>query len=114
MIMAVLPASDMIDFKLLKKAMACSTISLATEDDFKDLFPESEVGAMPPFGNLFGMDVVVADDLVEDLEIAFNAGSHRELVKMSFEDFERLVRPKVARVSVKKYSRQEENTGYSG
>jgi Ala-tRNA(Pro) deacylase len=68
------------------------------EADFKDRFPECEVGAMPPFGNLYGMDVYAADSLA-DAHIAFNAGSHRELMRMDWGDFERLVHPRVAQLT---------------
>ena len=70
-------------------------IDLATELDFKDAFPECEIGAMPPFGNLYGMEVFTAASLAEDENIAFNAGSHTELVQLSYKDFERLAKPKV-------------------
>ena len=100
MAMAVLPASAKVDFDLLKKATGSATIEIANEKEFKDLFPDCEIGAMPPFGNLYGMDVFVAESLTEDKEIAFNAGSHRELVKMAYKDFERLVKPKIVKFSV--------------
>jgi Ala-tRNA(Pro) deacylase len=64
------------------------------------MFPECEVGAMPPFGNLYGMDVYMATGLHDDDEIAFNAGNHTEVVRMMFRDFHRLVVPKVIRFSV--------------
>lgn len=100
MAMAVLPASSKVDFDILKKATGSATIEIANEKEFKDLFPDCEIGAMPPFGNLYGMDVFVAESLTEDKEIAFNAGSHRELVKMAYKDFERLVKPKIVKFSV--------------
>ena len=100
MAMSVLPASAKVDFELLKKATGSGKVEIASEKEFKDMFPECEVGAMPPFGNLYGMDVFVAESLTEDKEIAFNAGSHRELVKMAYKDFERLVKPKVTKFSV--------------
>ena len=100
MAMSILPASSKVDFELLKKATGSSKVEIASEKEFKDMFPECEVGAMPPFGNLYGMDVFVAESLTEDEEIAFNAGSHRELVKMAYKDFERLVKPKVTKFSV--------------
>ena len=99
--MAVLPASYRVDFDLLKKAAGASSIKLASEEEFKNMFPDCEIGAMPPFGNLYGMDVFVAASLAEDAEIAFNAGSHSELIKLSYKDFERLVKPKLARFSYK-------------
>ncbi len=100
MAMAVLPASSKVDFDLLKKATRAATIEIANEKEFKNLFPDCEIGAMPPFGNLYGMEVFVAKTLTEDKEIAFNAGSHRELVKLAYKDFEQLVKPKVITFSV--------------
>jgi len=99
MAMAVLPASCKVDFDLLKKAAGASTVGLASEQEFKNLFPECEIGAMPPFGNLYGMEVFVADALAEDEEIAFNAGSHTELVRLAYKDFERLVKPRIVKFS---------------
>jgi Ala-tRNA(Pro) deacylase len=99
MAMAVLPASCKVDFDLLKKAAGASTVGLASEQEFKNLFPECEIGAMPPFGNLYGMEVFVADALAEDEEIAFNAGSHTELIRLAYKDFERLVKPRIVKFS---------------
>lgn len=99
MAMAVLPASYQVDFTLLKKASGAREARLATEDEFGEKFPECELGAMPPFGNLYGMPVYVAESLAEDEEISFNAGSHSELIKLAYKDFERLVEPKVIRFS---------------
>lgn len=95
MAMAVLPASCKIDLDLLKEAAGASQVEIATEQEFQDMFQDCEVGAMPPFGNLYGMDVFAAETLAEDEEIAFNAGSHTELIRLSYKDFERLVKPKV-------------------
>jgi len=102
MAMAVLPASTKIDFELLKKATGSGKVEIASEKEFKNLFPDCEIGAMPPFGNLYGMDVFVAESLTEDREIAFNAGSHRELVKLAYKDFEQLVKPKIITFSVER------------
>src|ERR1035438_213976 len=66
---------------------------LASEREFKQHFPDCETGAMPPFGNLYGIPVYVDETLTEDDEIAFNAGSHYELIRMAYTDFDRLVRP---------------------
>jgi Ala-tRNA(Pro) deacylase len=93
--MAVLPASDTVDVERLQAAAGARTVALANEQDFQDRFPECEVGAMPPFGNLYGLDVWVAARLAEDEEIAFNAGDHTELIRMAYRDFDRLVQPKV-------------------
>jgi Ala-tRNA(Pro) deacylase len=101
MAMAVLPASYKVDFKLLKEASGAKRVELASEQEFMDMFYECEVGAMPPFGNLYGMEVFVAESLAENEEIVFNAGSHLELIRLSFKDFERLVKPKRLRFSLK-------------
>ncbi len=100
MAMAVLPASFHVDFDQLKGVLRAKVVELATETEFQNLFPGCEVGAMPPFGNLYGMDTYVAESLKEDEEIAFNAGTHTELIKLAYKDFERLVEPKVLRFSV--------------
>jgi Ala-tRNA(Pro) deacylase len=101
MAMAVLPASYNVDFDLFKKVAGTSKVELATEKEFKDMFPGCDVGAMPPFGNLYGMDVFVAESLAEDEEIAFNAGSHAELIRLAYKDFGRLAKPKVGRFSLR-------------
>lgn len=93
--MAVLPASDQIDFGRLKAGSGASAVELAAETEFQDKFPECELGAMPPFGNLYGIPVYASRRLTEDREIAFNAGSHTELIRLAYGDFERLVGPKV-------------------
>jgi Ala-tRNA(Pro) deacylase len=93
--MMVLPARYNVDFTRLSHALNIGDVYLASEDDFKDAFPECEIGAMPPFGNLYDMEVDVSESLSEDEEIFFNAGSHTELIKMRYADFERLVEPKV-------------------
>jgi Ala-tRNA(Pro) deacylase len=95
MAMAVLPANRKVVVQDLREITGAERVQFATEVEFKNLFPDCETGAMPPFGNLYGMDVYVAPSLAEDEEIAFNAGTHTELIKMSYKDFERLVKPKV-------------------
>ena len=95
MTMAVLPATARVDLAQLKKVTGADGIELAGEDEFESLFPECHAGAMPPFGNLYGLEVWTDKSLAEDEEIAFNAGSHTELVQLAYADFERLVQPKV-------------------
>lgn len=102
MAMAVLPASYKVDFSLLKSVSGAKKVALAEESEFQAMFPNCEVGAMPPFGNLYGFDVYVAESLAEDKEIAFNAGSHTELIRLDYADFERLVKPKVVKFSEKR------------
>ena len=99
MAMAVLQGHREVDLNLLKKVAGAKKTDLADEQEFKDSFPSCEVGSMPPFGNLYDMPVYVDKFLTADEEIAFNAGSHRELVKMAYKDFERLVKPKVGEFS---------------
>ena len=100
MAMAVLPASFKVSFDNLKNTLGVKEVRLAYEQEFIDKFPDCEVGAMPPFGNIYGMEVFVAESLAEDEEIAFNACSHTELIKMTFADFEKLVKPKRIKFSI--------------
>jgi Ala-tRNA(Pro) deacylase len=101
MAMVVLPSSLRVDFALLKKASGAQQAELASEEEFKDMFPECEPGAMPPFGNLYGMAVYGATALDREPEIAFNAGSHKELIRMRYADFLRLVKPKMFPLSTR-------------
>jgi Ala-tRNA(Pro) deacylase len=95
MAMAVLPAPLQVDLRHLRELIDAERVELATEAEFKALFPECEPGAMPPFGSLYGMETYVAGRLAEDEYIAFNAGTHTELIRMRYRDFERLVDPRV-------------------
>jgi Ala-tRNA(Pro) deacylase len=99
MAMAVLPATERVDFERLKSVLSTKNVQLAEEDEFKNMFPECESGAMPPFGNLFGMEVFAEKSLAEDREICFNAEPHTELFRLSYQDYERLVHPELARFS---------------
>lgn len=96
MTMAVLPATARVDLDRLREVAGAGEIELAGEDEFQRLFPECHTGAMPPFGNLYGLEVWADRSLAEADEIAFNAGSHAELIRMAYRDFVRLVRPKLA------------------
>jgi Ala-tRNA(Pro) deacylase len=101
MAMVVLPASKQLDFELLRALCGTRYVTLAGEQEFSGLFPECEIGAMPPFGNLYGMEVYADDELGEAEEITFNAGAHTELLRMSWPDYQRLVNPLLARLSLK-------------
>lgn len=94
MVMAVLPANYNINFNRLMIALGGGDVFLAPENELLELFPDCELGAMPPFGNLYNMEVFVAKSLAEDEEIAFNAGSHTEIIKMDYKDFAQMVEPK--------------------
>jgi Ala-tRNA(Pro) deacylase len=95
MAMVVEPAHLKVDLDALKRQLNAQRVELASEAEFRSHFPDCELGAMPPFGNLYGMDVFVSDNLSHDEFITFNAGTHSELLKMSYRDFYNLTRPKV-------------------
>jgi Ala-tRNA(Pro) deacylase len=93
MAMVVLPANRKIVLSDLRDMIGDPDLRLASEDEFIARFPDCELGAMPPFGNLYGLPVYVAESLAEESEIAFNAGTHREVFKLSYDDFVDLVQP---------------------
>jgi Ala-tRNA(Pro) deacylase len=97
--MAVVPASHDVDLEVLEAQLQADRVRLSGEPEFRKLFPDCETGAMPPFGNLYGLKVYVDESLTKDAEIAFEAGSHRELIRMNYSDFETLVQPDVLRFS---------------
>ena len=97
MAMAVLPSTHKVDLNLLRESAGAEEARLATEEEFKSLFPDCETGAMPPFGNLYNMDVYVSPSLTEDDQIAFNAGT--QVMWLAYPDFVRLVEPKVVRMT---------------
>ena len=93
--MLVLPASRRLLLPELRGLLECEDVKLASEGDLRRLFPDCELGAMPPFGNLYGMQVHVLVALAHEPRIAFNAGTHTEIIEMAYEDFDRLVKPRV-------------------
>ena len=93
--MAVLPADTVVDLEQLRLDLGMSRLRLATEGELAELFPSCELGAMPPFGNLFGLPVYADSRLAGEELILFNAGTHRDVIHMKFRDFERLVNPAV-------------------
>jgi len=103
--MAVLPASRQVDLAKFANFTNSRECSLASEREFKDRFPDCEVGAMPPFGNLYGLRVYVDTSLIRDKEIAFNAGSHLELIQLAYSDFEKLVEPAITDFATRSTSR---------
>jgi Ala-tRNA(Pro) deacylase len=95
LVMAVLPASRQIDFRKIKEGLAATSVELASEEEFRGLCPDCELGAMPPFGSFYGISVVVDLVLTQDEEIYFNAGTHRELLRMKFSDYMQVVQPRI-------------------
>jgi Ala-tRNA(Pro) deacylase len=96
LVMAELAAKDVVNLELLRRAIGCKTLRLATEEEFIDAFPTCQIGAMPPFGSLFRVPTYCEVTLGRNRDVEFNAGSHHDTIRMSFADFERLVRPRVA------------------
>lgn len=91
--MAVVPASFHVDLDRLRTLTGARTVEMASEREFKNAFPDCETGAMPPFGNLYDMAVYADASLADNEEITFNAGTHRELIRMAWDDLVRLVNP---------------------
>ena len=94
--LAVLPADHLVDLDRFREACGARSVRLANEAELRPLYADCEVGAMPPFGPLYKQPVMVDKSLTADPEIVFNAGSHREAIRMRYRDFEDLVKPKVA------------------
>ena len=91
--MLIIPSAYQVNLEIISQALVGSKVELATESEFSSKFPDCEVGAMPPFGNLYGMDVYIAESVSEHDEIVFNAGTHSEVIKMAYKEYERLVKP---------------------
>ena len=93
-VMIVLPSDFKVDFRKIKQITGAKNVELAREDEMDEMFPDCRTGAMPPFGNLYQMQVFADKELKDDEDIAFNAGNHRELMQMHLRDFNKLVHPK--------------------
>jgi Ala-tRNA(Pro) deacylase len=98
--MTVVPASRRVDLAQIKSALAAKSVELASEEELRELFPDCETGAMPPFGNLYGIRVLADESLTQDREIVFNAGSHRELIRMAWADYVKLAKPTILCLTV--------------
>ena len=96
MIMLALPAPYQVDMEKASTALGAGEVRLAQEGEFEGTFPDCEVGAMPPFGNLYEVPVYVEEALAEDETIVFRAGTHTDTMSVRYADFERLVEPTVA------------------
>ena len=104
-VMAVVPASRFVNLRMIRLGLGVKDVSLATEDEFAALFPECEIGAMPPFGNLFGLPVYVDPALEMDETIFFNAGNHQQTVRLKYREFKELVKPRVVPLTVERKKR---------
>jgi Ala-tRNA(Pro) deacylase len=107
--MMVLPANYHVDFHRLGDTFNTGNMYLATEEEFADRFPDCELGAMPPFGNLYGLKTYVAKSLAEDEHITFNAGTHSDCITLDFKDYERLVEPEVISFTDRPHPEEEHN-----
>ena len=99
-LMVVLPADHHIDLEKIERAIGKS-VSLGKENEFKSLFPNTAIGAMPPFGNLYGLPTYVDKNLAEQDYIVFEAGTHTDAIKMSYSDYEKIAKPKVEDLTIK-------------
>src|SRR5215472_76701 len=99
-LMVVLPADHQIDLEKVEKTIG-KPVSLGKENDFKSLFPDSAIGAMPPFGNLYDLPTFVDKHLAEQDYLVFEAGTHTDAIKMSYRDYEKIVKPKVEDLAIK-------------
>ena len=96
LVMAVLSANDTVNMDVLREEIGCDNLRLATENEFRDAFPTCKTGAMPPIGSLFDVPTYCEQTLSRDREIEFNGGSHDETIRMEFDDFMRLAKPRMA------------------
>lgn len=98
--LCVLPAHLKLDMEKAAETLGARHVRLADEAEMARLFPDSEVGAEPPLGNLYNLATLVDQNLAHDPEIVFQAGSHRETIRMKYEDYSRLVKPQIADLAV--------------
>ena len=105
--MVIMPADHRMDDHLLHDLLKAKHVHLASEEDLKQIFPDCEVGAMPPFGNLYALPVYADKTLAADEEIVFNACSHTKSIRLKMNDFIRLVKPVVAEFSQSRYEMKE-------
>ena len=98
-VLAVLPATYYVYPELARQALNARNVALATEEECSKIFPDCEVGALPPFGSLYGLQTVIDASLTEDDEIVFEGNTHHEAIRMKFQDFRRLEQPQVATIA---------------
>jgi Ala-tRNA(Pro) deacylase len=98
-VIAVIPAAKRLDLLRVKQTLAATDVQLATEEEFAPLFPGSEKGAMPPFGSIYGLEMIVDRSFAEHPEIAFSAGNHIETLFLKWEDYRRAASPDLAEIA---------------
>jgi len=96
--MAVVPADQFVDLKELARLLGAKFLRLADEAETAELFPNCELGAMPPFSNVYNMPVVVDREVAARKFVAFTIGSHRDVVRMAFADYRDIVRPLIGSI----------------
>jgi len=98
-VLLALPADRRVDFERVKTLLHAHTLRLADETEVAPLFPDCEVGTMPPFGNLYDLPVVVDQRLAQTEDLVFPIGTYTETMRLRYDDFARLVQPVVADVA---------------
>jgi len=106
--MAVVRADEFVDFEELRSLLGVPMVRLVSEEELAELFPGSELGAMPPLGNLFGLPVFVDTGLLGPKVIGFNAGTHRDLIRMSVSDFLMIAEPGIGEFTLRVQSAARE------
>lgn len=101
LIMAVVPASRHVDLNTLSDAAGATAACLADEEEFESLFPGCETGAVPPFGNLYDIPVYVDRELMDEDDVAFNAGTHTQIIRLSSQDYLEMVQPYIGKFAVR-------------
>lgn len=97
--LAIVPATHNVAASRLARSIGASEVRLASESEMRDVMPDSEVGAAPPFGALYDLPVYASPLLAQDERITFNAGTHRDAVRMSWTDYQRLAEPEIVHLS---------------
>ncbi len=95
MAMTILHTDEHVSISRLRELTGAHEVRIVSEQEFMEKFPDCEMGALPPFGNLYDMPVFVSPAVDQDENIIFNPGSHSDLVRISYQDFKRLVHPAV-------------------
>ncbi|MBF8248972.1 MAG: YbaK/prolyl-tRNA synthetase associated region [Bacteroidetes bacterium] len=106
--MTALRADYRVNTQMIKRAFGSKQVHLAHEEDLESLFPDCQIGAMPPLGNLYGLPVMVDESLAEDEEIVFNACTHTRVIRMKFKDFKELVKPVILQLAESPFKREME------